>query len=126
MSTTKLIVNPYCEEDGCGGWMNTDGAWGYRCKVCGHCVPWLPATVRETTPHASEDLRDKALARFQRLAREKYNKGRAEHGDGLLGMSTPELLEEIESEIMDLWFYVGALRRREAIRLSEDVCEGRR
>jgi len=93
----------------------------WECQECGALIGGIDLAV-----DPSEVLRDKALARFQRLAAAKYNKGRAEHGDGLLGMSTPELLEEIESEIMDLWFYVGALRRREAIRLSEDVCEGRR
>ena len=53
------------------------------------------------------EIRDIALVRFQNLAKEKYDKGQLEHG----GIITDRcLVDELEKEIIDAWFYVQALR----------------
>ena len=54
-----------------------------------------------------ETFRDYALARFQESARRKYDKGQKEHGDYIVDRVE---LRDLEEEIMDLWFYVQALR----------------
>jgi len=54
-----------------------------------------------------EQLRDAALARFAEKARAKYDAGQAEHKDFL---GDRACLGEVENEIMDLWFYVQAIR----------------
>lgn len=55
----------------------------------------------------AERIRDFSLFRFQELAKAKYDKGQAEHG----GIITDRcLVDELENEIIDLWFYVSALK----------------
>jgi hypothetical protein len=59
-----------------------------------------------------EAIRDYAVQRFQTLAPVKYDAGQKQHG-GLL--TQRPLLEELEAEVIDLWFYLVGLR----IRLEE-------
>lgn len=57
-----------------------------------------------TTP---DDIRDWAMERFGAIAPKKYDKGQKEHG----GVITErDSLAEIESEVVDLWFYIQSLR----------------
>ena len=53
------------------------------------------------------EVREHAIARFKAKAREKYDKGQAEH-QGLI--VDRDLLSEIEDEAIDLVFYIYALR----------------
>jgi len=53
------------------------------------------------------EVREHAIARFKAKAREKYDKGQAEH-QGLI--VDRDLLNEIEDEAIDLVFYIFALR----------------
>lgn len=55
----------------------------------------------------SAQIRDQALERFNKLARKKYDAGQKEHG-GLL--TDRFLVDELEKEIIDAWFYVQAMR----------------
>ena len=53
------------------------------------------------------EIRDIALERFQKAAKSKYDKGQKEHG----GLITDRILvDELENEVIDLWFYVQALK----------------
>lgn len=61
----------------------------------------------DSTP--PETVRDDALARFEQLARAKFDEGQKAHGGSILDRN---LVEEIENEAIDLWFYVAALRRK--------------
>ena len=54
-------------------------------------------------------IRDDALDAFAVKAREKYDKGQKEHG-GLLNERV--CLDDLEDEIIDLWFYTRALREK--------------
>lgn len=56
-----------------------------------------------------DTIRDTAMRRFNQLAPAKYDRGQAEHG-GLI--TDRDLLVEIEQEIVDLWFYVQAMRQK--------------
>jgi hypothetical protein len=64
----------------------------------------IPMEGLSLTP---ESFRDFSLARFLILAREKYNKGQAEHGGKVYERVT---FSEVEEEIIDMWHYVQALR----------------
>ena len=54
-----------------------------------------------------EGIRDFALERFQRLAKGKYDAGQEEHG-GLI--TDRKLFDELEEEIIDMYFYLTAIR----------------
>ena len=54
-------------------------------------------------------IRDNALDALAARAKEKYDKGQREHG----GLITERVcLDDLEDEIIDLWFYVQALRTK--------------
>jgi len=52
-------------------------------------------------------FRDWSLCRFQRIAKEKYDKGQAEHGGKVFDRVT---IDEIEEEVIDMWHFLQALR----------------
>ncbi len=54
-----------------------------------------------------DEIRDKAVARFNEFAPVKYDIGQAEHG-GLLHETVT--IQHLEEEVVDLWFYVQALK----------------
>lgn len=57
--------------------------------------------------YTPEMIRDEALKRFQERAKDKYDAGQKEHG----GIITDRILvDELENEVIDLWFYVQALK----------------
>lgn len=56
-----------------------------------------------------ETFRDKAIADFSVMAKTKYDKGQVEHGGFLVDRAD---FDDIEEEIVDLWFYVRAMRQR--------------
>ena len=62
-------------------------------------------TCRETP----EGFRDGAIEDFVTLAFNKYNKGQEEHGGYLPDRAS---FQDLEEEIIDLWFYVRAMRHR--------------
>ena len=57
-----------------------------------------------------QQFMEEALARFRSLASEKFQKGVREHGGKL--WTKPGMLDEIEAEILDIWFYIQALREQ--------------
>ena len=52
-------------------------------------------------------IRDFALKRFAEAAQTKYDAGQLEHG-GLI--TDRKLFDELEAEIIDMWFYMQAIR----------------
>ena len=56
-----------------------------------------------------EEIAEKSVDRFNRLATAKYMAGQAEHGGNLVNKVR---LENAEEEIIDLWHYIQALRLR--------------
>lgn len=56
-----------------------------------------------------ETFRDKAIADFNVMAKAKYDKGQVEHGGFLVDRAG---FDDMEEEIVDLWFYVRAMRQR--------------
>jgi len=54
-----------------------------------------------------ESIRDFALERFARLGKKKYDVGQTEHG-GLI--TDRKLFDELEEEIIDMYFYLTAIR----------------
>jgi len=56
-----------------------------------------------------DSFRDKAIADFRIAAKKKYDIGQAEHGGFLPDRAN---LDEIEEEVIDLWFYLRALRHK--------------
>lgn len=51
-----------------------------------------------------------ALIRFHELADAKYDEGQREHGGNL--WEKHDLIGEIEKEVIDLWFYLQAIREK--------------
>jgi len=62
--------------------------------------------------------RDAALVRFQDLAAAKYEAGQKEHGGNL--WEKPGLLNNMEEEVIDAWFYIQALKQQQNL-LNEAV-----
>jgi len=65
--------------------------------------------IKEMTPEQKESLGN-ALQRFQVMADKKYKEGQAEHGGNLWEKDC--LLDEIEKEIIDQWFYIQAVKQK--------------
>lgn len=57
----------------------------------------------------SYEFRDHAIQAFSQLARVKYNRGQEEHGGFLPARCT---WEDIEAEVLDLWFYIYAMKSK--------------
>ncbi len=53
---------------------------------------------------------DQALNRFQIMAKNKYMAGQKEHGGNL--WEKPNLLDHAEEEVVDLWYYLQAIRQK--------------
>ena len=57
----------------------------------------------------AENIKQRALLRFEERAGAKYDAGQREHG----GLITERVeLKDLEDEIIDLWFYLSAYRDR--------------
>ena len=69
-------------------------------------LPPLDGVGCDLTP---EEIAKKSVDRFNELATAKYMAGQAEHGGNLVNKVR---LENAEEEIIDLWFYIQALRLR--------------
>ena len=69
-------------------------------------LPPLGAVSCDLTP---EEIAKKSVDRFNKLATVKFMAGQAEHGGNLVNKVR---LENAEEEIIDLWFYIQALRLR--------------
>ncbi len=52
-----------------------------------------------------------ALQHFQDIALPKYLKGKEEHGQGLDVLDLPRVVQELEGEIIDMWFYYYAIKK---------------
>ena len=61
-------------------------------------------------------IMDEALLDFHHSAREKFLKGIEEHNQcgkkGLARMKTEDLINAVQEEVIDLWFYTNELKRR--------------
>ena len=64
----------------------------------------------EEIQHKSDNFRNMALAVFQKKAFKKYNKGQHEHKDFLPDRELGILLDMLEEEIVDMVFYMSAIR----------------
>ena len=53
---------------------------------------------------------EESIARFHAIAARKYKQGQAEHGGNL--WEKPNLIEEMEAEVLDQWFFIQALRQK--------------
>jgi hypothetical protein len=69
-------------------------------------LPPLDGVGCDLTP---EEIAKKSVDRFNKLATVKFMAGQAEHGGNLVNKVR---LENAEEEIIDLWFYIQALRLR--------------
>ena len=69
-------------------------------------LPPLDEVRCDLTP---EEIAKKSVDRFNKLATVKFMAGQAEHGGNLVNKVR---LENAEEEIIDLWFYIQALRLR--------------
>ena len=69
-------------------------------------LPPLVAVKCDLTP---EEIANKGIDRFNKLAFKKFMQGQAEHGGCLVDKVT---LDHMEEEVIDLWFYIAALRLR--------------
>ena len=69
-------------------------------------LPPLDGVECDLTP---EEIAKKSVDRFNKLATVKFMAGQAEHGGNLVNKVR---LENAEEEIIDLWFYIQALRLR--------------
>jgi|21_taG_2_1085346.scaffolds.fasta_scaffold352953_1 hypothetical protein len=56
-----------------------------------------------------EEFRDDAIAHFTNRAKYKYDKGQDEHGGYIVDRVD---WDEIEDEVIDLYFYTRALREK--------------
>ena len=75
-------------------------------------------TTSERKEPSADDIREMAVARFDKVARAKYDKGQAEH-QGLIIDPQRDLIDEIEAEAIDLYFYSFAMRLRRKRALAE-------
>lgn len=69
----------------------------------------MQTEIQKMTPEQERSMGD-ALARFREKAESKYRAGQAEHGGNLWDRS--QILDEIENEVIDQWFYVQVLRQK--------------
>ena len=69
-------------------------------------LPPLDQVGCDLTP---EEIAKRSVDRFNKLATVKFMAGQAEHGGNLVNKVR---LENAEEEIIDLWFYIQALRLR--------------
>lgn len=82
--------------------------------------------MNERTP---EDIRDSAIDRFNSIAPPKFDLGQKEHGGDL---DASVQWEDLEYEVMDLWFYIQSMKRKvqalaeenRRLRLTSDWDEG--
>ena len=58
------------------------------------------------------NFEDRAIDYFMSKAKDKYLKGKREHGQGLDEISLPEVVDELEGEVMDLIFYTYSIKER--------------
>ena len=57
----------------------------------------------------ADEIRDKAIENFTKRAGDKYDRGQREHG----GLITERvIISDLEDEIIDLWFYLSALKEK--------------
>lgn len=63
----------------------------------------------EMTQEQYESM-ESALNRFQSMASAKYKEGQKEHGGNLWEKEC--LMDEIEKEIIDQWFYIQAVKQK--------------
>ena len=71
--------------------------------------PDIPHRHPENPMQKQEDFRDDSLRRFLDAAKEKYDKGQEEHGGFIVDRVD---FKDLEEEIIDLWFYIQALRHK--------------
>jgi hypothetical protein len=58
------------------------------------------------------NFEDRAIEYFLSKAKDKYLKGKAEHGQGLDALGLPEIVKELEGEIIDMIFYYYAIKEK--------------
>jgi hypothetical protein len=60
-------------------------------------------------PRTPDEIRDAAIAHFIERAVPKFNKGQKEHGGSCDQRAN---FEELENEIIDLWFYMMSMKHK--------------
>ena len=76
-------------------------------------------TANEELLEEANRIKNQAIDAFRSKAFKKYDAGQEEHG----GLLTERVsLEDLEDEIIDLWFYLQALKERLAKAGDEGCC----
>ena len=76
-------------------------------------------TESEELLEEANRIKNQAIDAFRSKAFQKYDAGQKEHG----GLLTERVsLEDLEDEIIDLWFYLQALKERLAKAGDEGCC----
>jgi hypothetical protein len=73
-------------------------------------------------PRTPSEIRDAAIERYNSIAQPKFDAGQKEHG-GSLDLRVQ--WEDLEYEVIDLWFYIQSMKRSNSI-LAEENEELRR
>lgn len=58
------------------------------------------------------EFEDRAIEAFLAKAKDKYLKGKAEHGQGVDDLDMNQIVEELEGELIDLMFYYYGLKEK--------------
>ena len=76
-------------------------------------------TENKALTEEANRIKNQAIEAFSAKAFQKYDAGQAEHG----GLLTERVsLEDLEDEIIDLWFYLQALKEKLAKVGDEGCC----
>jgi hypothetical protein len=70
--------------------------------------------VNARTP---SEIRDAAIERFNIVAAPKFDAGQNEHGGNL---DLRVQWEDLEYEVMDLWFYIQSMKRKSSLLAEEN------
>jgi|3_EtaG_2_1085321.scaffolds.fasta_scaffold420746_1 hypothetical protein len=63
------------------------------------------------------EIRDAAIERFDSVAASKFDAGQKEHGGNL---DLRVQWEDLEYEVMDLWFYIQSMKRKCSLLAEEN------
>ena len=63
------------------------------------------------------EIRDAAIERFDSVASPKFDAGQKEHGGNL---DLRVQWEDLEYEVMDLWFYIQSMKRKCSLLAEEN------
>ena len=68
-------------------------------------------------PRTPSEIRDAAIERYNSVAAPKFDAGQKEHGGSL---DFRVQWEDLEYEVIDLWFYIQSMKRSNSILAEEN------